>query len=228
MTENLDILIEKAFANSDDYVPYEEKTTKRHFFSRDHRKNIKEISNEFFTVKDPFADCSKKGRARVRIAFICTLIILAIILTGFIGYRFVAGIHVNDYDGYSLLTLMDTDTQIAEDIDPFVIKGISKNDYKIKSESNTSVSKIQIYENTKNGNTVIIAQYALSKSSNSMRIDNEHAVIPLSPTFINGKEYAYTVYDKGECLYITRDDNSSITYQGNDRDEVMKFINATV
>ncbi len=228
MTENLDILIEKAFENSDNYIPYEEKTSKRHIFSHYYRKNIKEISNEFFAVKDPFADCSKKDKTRVRIAFICTLIILAIILTGFIGYRCVAGLHVNDYNGYSLLTHMDSDLQITKDIDPFIIKGISKNDYKIKSESNTSIFKIQIYENIKTGDTVVISQYALSKGSNSMRIDSEHAVIPLSPTFINGKEYAYTVYEKGECLYITRDENSSITYQGNDRDEVIKFINATV
>lgn len=228
MTENLDILIEKAFENSDDYIPYEEKTIKRHFFSWNHRKNIKEISNEFFATKDPFDDCSKKGKLRIRIAFICTLIILAIILTGSIGYRCVAGIHINEYDGYSLLTHLDSESLVAEEIDPFMIKGISKNDYKVISQINTSISKVQIYENLNTGNTVIIAQHALSKSSNSMRIDNEHTVIPLSSTFINGKEYAYTVYEKGECIYITREDNSSITYQGSSRDEVLKFINATV
>lgn len=228
MTNNLDTLIEKAFENSDDYIPYEEKTKKRHLFSLYHRKNIKKISDEFFAVKDPFEDCSEKSKRRVRIAFICTLIFLAIILTGFIGYRCVAGIHVNEYNGYSVLTHMDSKSKVAKDIDPFMIKGINQNDYKITTNYSTSVSKIQVYENKETGNKIIISQRALSKTGDSMRIDNEHAVIPLSPTFINGKEYAYTVYEHGECIYITKDENSSITYHGDSCDEVMKFINATV
>lgn len=228
MTSNLDILIEKAFENADSYIPYEEKNKKHHFFSLCHKKNISKISDEFFSTKEPFDEYSAKSKFRVRVAFICTLVILAILLTGFIGYKHIAGTHANEYDGYALLTHANTNNSVTNPpMKKFKINGINKNDYTVITQNDSKSYKSQLFKNKKTNNVVIVTQIQ-NPSYVVTRVSTDGCETVLSSVIIDNKEYLYILYEDGECVYTRTEGNCEMTYRGNNQQEVLSFIKATV